>query len=379
MRNVDFTREPIIETIITPKDGCKLVVRSSKSTGQEEYFVDAVEVVAFGHAFFFRSLERPKSFLVPVSDYEVLEVREARMVLKNVAPDRSIKIGGGREGQVRASREAEKVELTTAQVEEEVIVTEGVEGAQPTEGASETRPDTRLDKKRDRRRHYRKRKGGREEGKEEAAPEAAPSIPPLEDDKIDLPPPENPEGGDLSAVSTPLLFSSLLQPPPTLISETIGRYRENALFKSAFFLTEEEEYKPHDKVQELLNEDEEGEYTPSLKEPTYETQQEQQTQEEGSAQQEEIEVQESQELLSQAIEEKKEVSHENGRRRKESASHPKEAETSLQEEPSQVDSENEEAALPLFAEEENSHNEEPPFIGTEGESSHNGKHHEENQ
>ena len=59
---VDFTREPIVETVITPKEGCKLVVRSSKSSGQEEYFVDAVEVVSFGTSFFFRSLERPKSF-----------------------------------------------------------------------------------------------------------------------------------------------------------------------------------------------------------------------------------------------------------------------------------------------------------------------------
>ncbi len=93
---MDFTREPVIETVITPREGCKLVIRSSKSTSQEEYFVDAVEVVSFGNAFFYRSLEKPKSFLLPVIDYEVLEVREARMVLKHVGSDKSIKIGGGR-------------------------------------------------------------------------------------------------------------------------------------------------------------------------------------------------------------------------------------------------------------------------------------------
>ncbi|MEI8365092.1 MAG: hypothetical protein WCF65_01620 [Parachlamydiaceae bacterium] len=93
---MDFTREPIIETVITPKEGCKLVVRSSKSNAQEEHFVDAVEVVSFGHSFFFRSLERPKTFIVPATDYEILEVREARMVLKNVGIDRTIKIAGGR-------------------------------------------------------------------------------------------------------------------------------------------------------------------------------------------------------------------------------------------------------------------------------------------
>ncbi|MBX9744672.1 MAG: hypothetical protein K2X08_05615, partial [Chlamydiales bacterium] len=83
---MNFTREPIIETVITPRDGCKLVIRSSKGNGQEDYFVDAVEVVSFGHSFFFRSLERPKSFLVPMSDYEVLELKETRMVLKNASP-----------------------------------------------------------------------------------------------------------------------------------------------------------------------------------------------------------------------------------------------------------------------------------------------------
>ena len=59
---MDFTREPVIETIVTPKEGCKLVVRSSKGASHEEYFVDAVEVISFGNASFFRSLEKPKSF-----------------------------------------------------------------------------------------------------------------------------------------------------------------------------------------------------------------------------------------------------------------------------------------------------------------------------
>jgi len=130
---VDFTREPIIETVITPKEGCKLVVRSSKSTGQEEYFVDAVEVVSFGHSFFFRSLERPKTFFVPATDYEILEVRETRMVLKNVGIDRTIKIGGGREGQMRGgSREPHVEKVEPVPVEE----TESVEAAENKKDAS---------------------------------------------------------------------------------------------------------------------------------------------------------------------------------------------------------------------------------------------------
>jgi hypothetical protein len=98
---VNFTREPIIETIISPKEGYKLLVRSSKGGGSEEYFVDAVEVVSFGRGFFFRSQERPKAFLVPVSDYEILEVKETRVALKNVSHERNIKIGGGREASLR--------------------------------------------------------------------------------------------------------------------------------------------------------------------------------------------------------------------------------------------------------------------------------------
>jgi hypothetical protein len=259
---VDFTREPIIETIITPKEGYKLVIRSSKSAGQEEHFVDAVEVVAFGHALFFRSLERPKAFLVPVSDYEILEVREARMVLKNVGLDRSIKIGGGREGALKATREVEKGEVAVVAEEAEQ------EETPPAEISAEGRSEIRVDKKRDRRRHYRKRRGRDENAKEEAAVE--PAVPALEDEKISISPPqESVETISQEGNVAPSLLSSLLQPPPTLISETINRYRQNELFKGAFYLTEEEQYKPHDKVQELLNEDDEDMLPPPLLEPSF--------------------------------------------------------------------------------------------------------------
>ena len=83
---MDYTREPIIETVITPKEGCKLVLRNTKGTSQEEYFVDAVELVTFGTTHFFRSLERPKPFLIPTTDFEVLEVREPRMIFKDACP-----------------------------------------------------------------------------------------------------------------------------------------------------------------------------------------------------------------------------------------------------------------------------------------------------
>lgn len=251
---MDFTREPIIETIITPKEGYKLVIRSSNNNSQEEFLVDAIEVVTFGQAYFFRSIERPKAFLVPVTDYEIVEVREARMVLKNAAVDRSIKIGGGRETPSKAQREAEKE--TSSETETEA-----------KEGAEETRPEVKVDKKRDRKKHYRKKKG-REEGEEEA------SIPPLEDEKVAIQPPE--QEGELEPTSalSPAMLSALLQPPPTLISETINRYRQDETFKGAFYLSEDEEYKPHDKVQELLNEDDEEPETPALQKPEFDSDEE---------------------------------------------------------------------------------------------------------
>jgi hypothetical protein len=108
---VNFTREPIIETIISPKEGYKLLVRNSRAAGSsEDYYVDAVEVVSFGRGFFFRSLERPKAFLLPVSDYEILEVKETRVALKNVSHDRNIKIGGGREASLLHRETAQEKE-----------------------------------------------------------------------------------------------------------------------------------------------------------------------------------------------------------------------------------------------------------------------------
>jgi hypothetical protein len=196
---VNFTREPIIETVITPREGCKLVVRNSKGVGQEEYFVDAVEVVSFGHSFFFRSLERPKSFLVPVSDYEILELKETRMVLKNASPERSIKIGGGRETPVRTQpREA---------IEE-----------QPRAEGEPSAPmmQERMDKKRDRRRSRRRRGGSMEPRQDAVAYEERP-----EQSNI---PSEGAEKNVEEAVA-PSFISKLFPPPPTLIKETLSRYK----------------------------------------------------------------------------------------------------------------------------------------------------------
>jgi len=129
---VNFTREPIIETIITPRDGYKLILRANR--GDKEFNVDAVEVVNFGAALFFRSTERPKSFLLPVAEYEVVETRETRVVLKNASFDKSVKIAGGREANSKeekaddaAPKESKKRERRRAR-RRRVTTTETAEG-----------------------------------------------------------------------------------------------------------------------------------------------------------------------------------------------------------------------------------------------------------
>lgn len=233
---MNFTREPIIETIISPREGNKLLVRNSKSGSGEEYYVDAVEVVSFGHAFFFRSLERPKSFLLPVSDYEIMEVKETRVALKHVSHERNIKIGGGKEASMRqAPRDQAPVR------EQEPIV---AEEAQPAgeEGVLEAAIGARMDKRRDRRRHRRRRGGDEQEwsprkpaesNDENAAQESQPAT----------------QGGgmdDEAKVSSPM-FSALIPPPTTLISETIGRYKEKELEEEPKANKEVEKKEPEQK------------------------------------------------------------------------------------------------------------------------------------
>lgn len=286
---MDFTREPIIETIITPKDGCKLVIRSSKNGGQEEFFVDAIEVVSFGSSFFYRSLDRPKAFLVPANDYEVLEVREARMVLKNVAADRSaIKIGGGKEAPMRQSlqkessaqkereesppaqqlqqpqpqrrpAQREKVEREKAERSEKekvekielppvligdvepIAMPEALEEGEESCDSivKEEAAGTRVEKKRDRRRHYRRRRGGKDELPPPendswltAAPEEGEVVSSPLNDSCDASEREVPSRAALAVpVASAPILSALLPPPAKLISESIERYKDKPYYR----------------------------------------------------------------------------------------------------------------------------------------------------
>jgi hypothetical protein len=262
---VDFTREPIIETIVTPKDGYNLVVRSSKNSGQDEYFVEAVEIVSFGGALFFRSQEKSKAFLVPVSDYEVVEVREARMVLKNATIERNVKIGGGKENKESPPKEASIKENVSKQAkefdkesgkEEKIVRDEADEASVELESSSQGKAE--LKGKKERRGRYRRKRGrdDKEDLKDES--EEISTVSESEStnenkDRVHNKVKDTSKNQDI--LPNPVVLSALLQPPPRLISETISDYKKNELFKGAFYLNEEDHYKPHDKVQELLDDE----------------------------------------------------------------------------------------------------------------------------
>ncbi len=215
---MNFTREPIIETIVSPKDGYKLCIRNSKVPGSEEIFVDAVEVVSFGQSFFYRGQERPKPFLVPVSDYEVFEVKETRVVLKNVTHDRSIKIGGGRDASLKPVKE-----LIVVEKKEEAEEPKELELAVVAEAPLDLKNDRKRDRRRSRRRRIAEEKKG--DGEKDKSQETEESVS-LEDSQVE-------EGDDeLVIVRLPPTFSQILPPPTVLISERLNQLRNQEIAKN---------------------------------------------------------------------------------------------------------------------------------------------------
>ena len=208
-----FTREPIIESVITARDGYKLTVRSTKrGADHEEYTVEAVEIVSFGKAQFFRSLEKPKPFLLPVSDFEVLETKETRVLLKGVSLEKSIKIGGGREAPMRAQKEQSSEREAERSSGEE-------EPNQENTATSETR---RKDRKRHRRRRANEERSEMKEWSDKKKAEGQQAT--FTEEKLS-------PTGELPPVTSPLL-GTLIPPPTTLISESLARYKETLILES---------------------------------------------------------------------------------------------------------------------------------------------------
>lgn len=252
---MDFTREPIIETVITPREGYRLVVRSSKGAGYEEHFVEALEVVSFGTSVFFRCVERPKPFIVPVADYEVLEVREPRMVLK--APsEQGAKAAREKPRQQEQAQRADHNRADSNRAEsnktdsnraESIQPQAGQESPQPqnaqepregrTDGRPEGRPEGgRSDRRRDRRRGFRRRRG---QGRDDQAAQEPTSLEEIVEERVEQM--TEGEGLESKLPSTTPMLSSILPPPTSLIRDDLQKYREKEEFKGAFYLPGEKD------------------------------------------------------------------------------------------------------------------------------------------
>lgn len=171
-----FTRDPIIETIISARDGHKILIRDIHHV-HDEYYVDMIEVVRIGEGCFYRSQEKPKPFLVPAGHYEIIEVREPRMALKtSLSVDKGVKISAQKE-----------------------IVKEKEEVAAKPE------------KKRERKRTRKKK----EKSDDLRADESVAS----EEESVEVP---------VQKIGIVEERRTLIPPPPTLISETISRYKNTS-------------------------------------------------------------------------------------------------------------------------------------------------------
>lgn len=192
-----FTREPIIETIISAKDGYKLSIKSSKGTNTEEYLVDAVEVVSLGGSFFYRCQEKPKTFFIPAQDFEILEVKETRILIKNPNIDKSIKIAGGKETPQKNQKKDDDNKSDSDNKE------------QAKEGEEQKR----------------EKKRGRK-----AKPKASGNPPAAKTEKSDETKKDSPgakgEEKKNEGENKPTVFSHLLTPPPGLISDNIAKYKQ---------------------------------------------------------------------------------------------------------------------------------------------------------
>ncbi|MEM8628840.1 MAG: hypothetical protein AAGF04_02045 [Chlamydiota bacterium] len=187
-----FTREPIIESIITPKEGYKLLVRSSKGSSQEHYSVESVEIVSFGSSIFYRSTEKPKAFLLPIQDYEVLECKETRIVLKNASPEGSIKISAAKDSPSNEAKDPPKKRRSRRKRTAEKLPEKKVELEEPTEAAT---PSTEEE---------------------------------------------------------PSYLSKLLPPPPVLIKESLTKLQEQEVLEANLYTEEGEKGSPQEEQKELV-------------------------------------------------------------------------------------------------------------------------------
>ncbi|MBM3195716.1 MAG: hypothetical protein FJZ56_06565 [Chlamydiae bacterium] len=216
---MNFTREPIIESIISARDGYKLSIRSTKMQENREILVDAVEIVSFGNSHFFRCQEKPKPFFFPVGDYEVSEVKETRFILKNSTLEKSVKIQSSKEHLHKSSKET---------IDEESIVEEEI-AEDIKEEISEETPDvpSREDKKSKRNRRKRDRQKQQRFTPTEVTQEEVST--------------EGDKGGDTkdeALVSSPTSIApKFISPPPALIISSLSHRKSETVHQEPLLPT----------------------------------------------------------------------------------------------------------------------------------------------
>ena len=192
---MNFTREPILETIIAAKEGFKLKLKSTKHEGAAEYVVDAVEVVSFGTTFFYRSGEPAHTFFVPAQDFEIVQVRQARLMLKTPV-DGAVKIAGGADAGKKSSPdkgpEKKRKKVKPAKAEKRPAVENAEEKKEGSVENLEKKPKAKTQKRSPAKDTKRK----------------APGTEPVDKEVVQ-----------------PSMFSHLLRPPEALISDNISQYQ----------------------------------------------------------------------------------------------------------------------------------------------------------
>ncbi len=203
-----FTREPIIESILSAREGFKLVLKNSKTASCQEISAEVIEIVSFAGSVFYRSQDRLKNFMVPAADFEIAEVKDGRLVLKNISLEKSQKLQNPSKEVSTTTSDEEHGGDFLSDLDEDVVV-----APQTSQTAPTTQNNNRLEKRRERRRNRRRRH----------------SEDRVQDDKK-----EPQEGSQQEAVEestqsespAPIPVLNLIPPPTTLISQTLARYKE---------------------------------------------------------------------------------------------------------------------------------------------------------
>jgi hypothetical protein len=210
---------------LSARDGFKLVLKNSKMTTGSEVSAEVIEIVSFSGNVFYRSQDRSKNFLLPASDYEVQEVKDSRLVLKNISLDKSNKL------------QNPPKEASVREIEEELVAEEmgDVEAVSEPAQASSSGSSSRLERRRERRRNRRRR-----QMEEKATQDKQPAL------SIDSQEAEKVEESfdeiktDEASLAAPIPTINLIPPPTTLISQTLARYKEKEVQADSSEMNKEE-------------------------------------------------------------------------------------------------------------------------------------------